>query len=266
MTERERRITYVTAILACILAAGEFFHGGEWMTESGIIHFIAVGFIAFAAHRVLAPRIASDNDFRPLARALTLSMAVFALTHAIEYLSGNVLPLAPHTEQVVIMNLYMAAFFAGVIGAVRMINATKTRLPIGGAISALIGLNLLIVILVLLPAVGYGFSATEGMEQASIMVFCAAFIFTMWVFKILAVRLRIIAPFVRDVMIAYAIVFVSVFPEPVVDVVGIGTIPEYRPELLSHYLFYLGMAVLYLSFDRLRMLGGIYAELEEQKA
>lgn len=266
MTERGGHILQIWFVLCGIVVAGELFGGAEWMTESGIIHFIAVGFVAFAASRMFSKRIASDHDFHPLARALTLSMAMFALTHAIEYLSGSVLPLSLETEMVVIANLYMAAIFVGILGATRMINATKVRLPIGGPVMALLGLNLLIVVVVLLPAVGAGLPANAGMVQASLLVFTAAFIFAMWVLSILFERIPILVRFVREIMVAYAVVFISIWPEPLMDLFGGGAVPEYRAEVISHYIFYLGMAVFFVSFDRLRMFGGIYSELEEAKA
>lgn len=253
MTAQRRNAFGMIALLGAIVGITEFLVGAEVMAEVGIIHFLAVGFVGLAVARMFSKSLSSNMDHRGIARALIVSMAIFAITHAVEYLAHDVLPVSEDTEAVIIANLYMAAFFVGGLGALRLFRKVGDALPFSTLFRILLCLNVIVVLATLFPEAPFGLPADAFMARMSMVVFFATFALMVWILGFLAEQVPTLARFLGRTRVAFGVVVLSAVPEAFLAFFGeVAAIPEHRLEVIAHYLFYTGMILFFLSFDYLR--------------
>jgi hypothetical protein len=259
-------------VLWSIIATGtllvlglELFGKGEWFIEEGYAHIVAVGFAFLAAGRLLARKLTADSEFRPVAIFGVFSMAAIAITHGLEYAGEFVISIPHGSEGMLFMNIYSVGLLGLILGFERIMRTMRrSGVWIQGLFFMLMIALVALTYNIFYPR-GYTFTPNPLSDLLYLCMFTLLTLLTVSVIRRACTVFTVLRSFGRHLYLAIGLVYVSVLPEVFMGHIERLGIPEWRIELIAHYLVYAGLFTFYLAFERLRHFGGIYEELEMEE-
>ncbi|MDO8561182.1 MAG: hypothetical protein Q7R91_03125 [bacterium] len=238
--------------------------GGTFFYSSGLI--IAVLFVILAASRVFGHYYTYDPVLEKFFHASLLAMAVLGVSHLIEFFSIAIIQQHKDTTFVLVANFYLVSLLSIIIGAeffLKIRNLWSTNIQkiceviifILLAFSAVLLLNDQLVSLKLDGPAPYIYGA---------VLFVVGLIAFAEVLKIKHLT-SIASGFVNFLNAGIVLIVLAALPnifhELIENVFGVA---EYKIVYLSHFTFYAALSLLFLAFEKLSFLGGVYEDLKRE--
>lgn len=249
------------AIVVAALTAG----GGTFFERTGLIHAIAVLFIALTAVRVFTRFYLFDPELKILLRATLTAMAVFAVSHLVEFAT---FALAHEYTDVVfanVINFYAISLLIMAYGAetviVRYRKAGEWKLAVLGTAAA--GF-LVLTGLFLAGAVGVSLEPDAFAPYAYVVLVAVALALCIVRWRKLRAMYAWFHRFIDRVLLSAIMVALAAAPNVFYEHLEHIGVDERISIYLSHFTFYAALTVMYLAFDRIQDLGGLHKDIREQ--
>lgn len=257
-----RKITgYVLLILnAAIIIAAEFTGGGILFFEKGIIHGIALIFIGAVAVALSRQYYLADPILKKFLNACLIAFAVFSASHAVEFLSYYFLGKYGDYLFALTLNFYIISLLIMIAGSEIFMRAysgyKSTRFIFILSDIAIVVFAVFSTLLYLNPALISFEPANAAPYFYSFVVLTATFLFWRRILR-LTRAVPQLSGFLNLLgwmagLIAVSAFFYSSY-EIIKDFLGV---PEYQIIYLSHFVFYAGMSLMFVAFQKLSVVGG----------
>lgn len=235
---------------------------GEFFMQTGIVHLIAILFIMLGVSQLFVHYHVHDAFLLPLIRSGSIALLIFSASHVVEFLS--IVYFKTYTDAVFVnvANFYMISMFAVMIGAeyfLRKLNKKPAILSV--EIAGLI-IFLLYTTLIFLQKVHVSLEL-EGITPYIYGIVILAMTF-FGVSRLVAIRKRvtIMIGYINYFIAAFILVACSAQQYIFYDFQTAIGVPSFQIIYVSHFLFYGALTFIFLSFERLTHLGGVYAAIE----
>lgn len=248
-----------------IIALAETIGGGTWFFASGTIHVIAISFVVLALVRTYAHYYTYDPILEKFVHACLAAMAVFAVSHLIEFFSFVVLKSYSDAVYINVANFYLASILLITIGAESFLrvlqgrSAALTRMLIAGIVAlAFLSISLLFNDELMSLEINSPVPYLYTFAVLAALGFC--------IYKVRRIKRLVdfMPGFVNYLLVSVALIgvaaLISIYYEFFVDIFGF---PEYQAIYLSHFAFYISLSSLYLAFGKTNHLGGMLQEVQE---
>lgn len=244
------------AIIIFVEATSMFF------MRTGLIHLIAILFIALGISRIFVHYDVYDQYLKPLIHGGILTLLIFAVSHVLEYFSYSFLYLPYDAIAANVVNLYLAGLLIVVLSVEhflkRIEKEPKILSPVlyaGVSVSLALTVlfffrsNLVRLTLANWQIYGYGLAvvvvAILGIRQL--------------------LRLRshvtILVNFINYFLVSFVLISISAMLYVLNDFLGSAGVSYVQVMYVSHFLFYGALSLMFLAFVRISHLGGVYEGL-----
>jgi hypothetical protein len=249
------------AIVVATLTVG----GGAFFHESGLIHAIALLFIVLAAVRIFTRFYLFDPELRILLLASLAAMAVFALSHLVEFASFTIGHGYTDAAFANVINFYVISLLILLYGAetaiVRYRKAGEWKLAVIGACA--LGL-LVLTVLFLTATLEVSLEPEDVAPYAYAALVAAALASCVVRWRKLRAMYGWFHGFIDRVLLSAGMVALATAPNVFYEHLEHVGVSERLSIYLSHFTFYAALTVMYLAFDRIQDLGGLHKDLREQ--
>lgn len=256
---------YSLAIInAVIIMAALMTGNGMTFIETGLIHVIALLFVAISIWRIFSRPYTYDPIFEKFVHAALFALIVFAGSHIMEFVSMVVLHRYGDSIFANVANLYLIATFALIIGASHFlkIGYLSSIKWLRGIAYALIG-SLLLLVVALMS--GY-FTVSLEADRAIPYVYLSALVISTGIALFEMIKIRkaasVTSGFVNSLMLSVSLIMLAVVPYVLYDVLGNLGVGSIALVYSSHFIFYAALSIFFLGFRNLSW-GGIYQEVRE---
>ncbi|TSA43915.1 hypothetical protein D4R49_01535 [bacterium] len=238
--------------------------GGLYFFETGLIHLIAILFIALAILRSFYHHYTYDPILEKFVHASLFALLVFAGSHIIEYVSMMFLNRYVDAVFANVANFYLISTFAIIIGATYFssINHKTYSSLLRGFSYAIIAVLLLFSLFLFANDRAISLDTQSGASY----VYTFMLIVTGVLAAIEIVRIRRLTPimsgFTKYLLAALIAILVAILPNIFYEVLGDAGIPSYASIYVSHFLFYAALSLFFLAFKKMSYLGGVYEDLK----
>ncbi|MEK9152564.1 MAG: hypothetical protein AAB692_04305 [Patescibacteria group bacterium] len=247
-----------------IIASAQVLGDGHLLYDTGAIRFIAVLFVVLAAIRLFDNFFFSDPILRKIIRSALATTILFASTHTLFYAAGFALDLTRATLTLSMVNYYLAGL---------LILALGPAIALRGYFKSSEVLNYISLIFVaVLPVL------TAVLSESNQQLAPTSFVFYLY----LGITL-IIGPFTLSrilwvkrsfsplkafmTWLAWAVFFITAAASINVLNVAMETnagIPGFQIEYLHLYAFFIAVSIMFLAFDEIKGMGGVYQDIREE--
>lgn len=266
IVEKYLGLGFFLALNLLIIILTETIGGGTWFFETGIIHIIAIGFVVLTGVRVYSHYYTYDPILEKFIHACLIAMAVFAISHLVEFFSFVVLKNYSDAIYINVANFYLGSLLLITIGAESFIRVLKGR-------SAALQ-RLLIAGIVILTALSASLLVNDtllSLEMHSPVPYFYTVITVitlgLCLHKVRQIKRLVdfMPEFINYLLVSVILIgiatLVSIYYEFFVDLLRIA---EYQAIYLSHFAFYASLSALYLAFGKTAHLGGMLEELQKE--
>lgn len=266
-TENTRRIAGILiAINVVIILVAQFAGGGYWFASTGLVHGAAVLFVLLAATKLYTRPLFTDPELRRFTTMNLLALGVFGLSHVMEYVGYNYLKLSSDTLYANVINLYLASLMFMIVGAHSIMVRRDKQARIFSWLLSLAGLLLCLLMIY--------FVANDKVVSLDSDVSLLPWVYAVVIMAVagtafislgkLTKMMPMVRPFSKIMTIASVFVLLATIPEVfskgLMDNVGVSPV---QVLYLSHYGFYIGLSVMYLAFEKLKV-GGVYGDIRTE--
>lgn len=248
-------------IIALTLTVGE----GLFFFETGLIHLIALIFIALAVLRIIYHHYTYDPILEKFVHASLFALIVFAGSHIIEYASMMFLDRYEDSIFANVANFYLIGTLSITVGATyfsginHLSYAARLRKISIALIAALLAFSIFLL-------------ATDGRAISLETEDPAPYIYALFLIiaGVLAVieimKIRHLTPIMRG-FTAYLLgglilILVAILPNIFYELLEPFGIPNYASIYMSHFMFYGALSLFFLAFKKLSYMGGVYEDLK----
>lgn len=249
---------------ALIIVLAETLGNSMLLFQTGVIHMIAISFVFLALLRVFFHYYTYDHILEKFIHASLGAMAIFAISHIIEFVSFVILHRYADAVYVNVANMYLISLLLIAIGAesfLRILQGRPAHL-VRILISIIIGLVLLSLALLWNDEL----ISLEMDSSAPIIYTVATFAaIGLCLTKMRQIKKRVdfMPGFVNYLSISIILIGVAtlsnVYYEYFIDLLGL---PEYQAVYFSHFAFYASLSFLFLAFGKVSHLGGMLDEVK----
>ncbi|MFZ3044195.1 MAG: hypothetical protein WA058_03790 [Minisyncoccia bacterium] len=247
-------------IIALVLTAG----GGRYFFETGLIHLIALIFIALALLRIFFRHYTYDPILEKFVAASAFALFIFAGSHIIEYVSMMFLNRYQDAVFANVANFYLISTLSIIIGATYFSSIDYK------AYSAYLRKTAIALVAGLLLASVYLLTHDKAisLEMVSIWpyVYAAALLGAGILATVEILKIRRLTPimvgFTTYLLSALIAILLAILPNIFYDGLAVLGVPSYLSIYASHFLFYAALSLFFLAFEKLSYLGGVYEDLK----
>lgn len=253
------------AINVAIIIGALTVGGGQLFFETGLIHIIALAFVALAVARIFLHYYTYDPVLEKYVHSALVALAVFAGSHIIEFISLVVLHRYEDAAFANVVNFYLVSILAVIIGAshfaeIRYAKITRLARKIAWVgVAVFLGLAAALIIDDSLISLD-----PENAAPFIYMVVLLA-IGGLALFEILTIKdlTMVAAGFTNYLALSIVFIIIASLPNIFYEVLEhrLG-VESYLAVYLSHFTFYIAISFLFLAFGRLSYLGGVYEDLK----
>lgn len=253
----------LVALNIAIILSAEFIGGGTYFAETGLVHAIAILFVALIVMRILSDYAFSDYIIKGFLRIQLAFFLFLGLVHIYEYFGINVFAL----RGVVVELSVMASYFLWVLGVllaqefVFRIYYKKTFL-FTAVLSAIIVLGFLLLVG---SNISNAFAESLPVWLPQVMLvglagFGVAGILSMM--KIIEI-MPVFREYSYYAIPAMVLLVLSAFSEYLESTYSLNAfrISDVQNLYISHFLIYAVLSLLLIGFGKLKKPMGIYAEM-----
>lgn len=275
MTTLERVFSPRTliAINVLLILVSQFWAGGDAFHDTGLVHIVAILFIALAVTRLFQDYGLYDPLIKRFVSAALIALLFFAASHIVEFIGIAVLDLPPETAIVSVFSVYIASILFLILGVQFVLRKAhrQSSLYSWALVLVLSFLISSIVYVMVRPGAEFHSASAPG---AALALFGIALILIV-IFQIIGfakIRKALPAIGAMQTHLIWASVFIvcsavptmlyQLFDEPL-EHMGFDHV---QTVYVSHYFFYAAASALYLAFGPLGRIGGIYKDLREESS
>ncbi|MDD3531533.1 MAG: hypothetical protein PHV99_03035 [Candidatus Pacebacteria bacterium] len=238
--------------------------GGLYFFETGLIHLIALLFIALALLRMFYHHYTYDPILEKFVHASLFALLVFAGSHVIEYVSMMFLNRYVDAVFENVANFYLISTFAIIAGATHFSSINhKTYSSFLRKFSYAVIVGLFLLALFLLAndrAILLDTASGTSYAYAGMLAIAGALT------SIEILRIRRLTPimhgFTTYLLGALFTILVAILPNIFYEALGDAGVPSYVSIYASHFLFYAALSLFFLAFKKMAYLGGVYEDLK----
>ncbi len=249
-----------------VVIAAEFAGGGFFFAQTGLIHGIALLFIALAISRLFVHYYTFDPALEKFVHATLAALLVFSASHFMEFISYRFLNMAGDAIFANVLHFYLISLLLINVGAEFFLRKVDRRSP------AFIVLYIIgIVVMAGLTSAYFVNDRIVTLAPGSPMIpaysTLVAVIAALGIYKLLRIknRVSIAAGFVNYLLAAYALIAISATQGIYVDILARDFgIPLIQIAYISHFTFYAALSFMFLAFVKFANLGGLYAAAQEE--
>jgi hypothetical protein len=226
---------------------------------------IAVFFIALAIVRIFVRYYSYDPILEKFFQASLAALFVFTISHIVEYFSMSMGAFVNYSDHVLVntVNFYLISLLLIAIGAEAFLKVHDSRSAM--QIRVLIGLIVTFVVLIFVFTTKTDLISLELDEPTPYIYTLLVFAFglmTLMKVKRIGKYVAISTGFTRFLLVAISLIMLSTVPYIFYDLLEeTFGLPIYQIMYLSHFLFYAAVSWVFLAFGRIKISGGVYADL-----
>lgn len=247
-----------TAIIIIVELTGN----GKFFFESGAIHAIAIFFVIAASLEVFIRYYIADPISQKFLKFSALALLILAASHVAEFLSYKVFELFEDAVFTNVANFYAASIFLIIIGA-EFITDTyqkKSRLITWFSIAGLIALAAIIIALMINDEL-------ISLEPSSpTPYFYGLLIISLYIFGLYTMAkvkiVSVLTPFIKYMRIGILLIILATIPNIFYEILEEIGIPEHQIIYLAHFTFFIALSYMFVAFEKLAHLDGLYKEVE----
>ncbi len=246
-------------ILIVVEATGSFF------AMNGLIHLIAVLFVGLGLTRLWTHRDVYDRFLEPLIHFSIFALLILAGSHVAEYFSFRSQHLTHQSIVTNVVNAYMISFLLIIIGTESFLKVLHSRSKIILIISslAICIFSGLFLIFIFQPQL-INLHADSLALYAYITFILLTSGFSSWRLMVLRRHVHIMKNFIEYLIAAIFLICCVALLSILEEVIVALGVPFIQIVYISHFLFYGALSLIFLAFERLMHLEGIYAELRDK--
>ncbi len=258
----ESRLSPITLFLAniAVIAVAEI--TGQLFFKFGIIHIIAILFIALSVVRIFVRYYSYDPILEKFFLTSLAALFVFALSHIVEYFSMSMGAFVNYSDSVLVntTNFYLISLMLIIIGAEAFLRIRDSRSLT--QINVLIGLIAAFIILIFVFETKKDLVSLE-LDNPAPYVYMAMVIF----FGLVALKkigrigkhVGISTAFVKYISVSIILIMLSTAPYIFYELLEAKFgFPLYQIMYLSHFFFYASLSLFFLAFGKVKIAGGVY--------
>lgn len=237
---------------------------GTFFARSGLIHLLAIIFVGLGLVRLWFHTHVHDQYLEPIIHRGILALLVLAISHIVEYVSFMHLKLPRQAIYANVINFYLAGLLIinlGVEGFLRKLrNDSSKIIPTSWIVIA--GFFVLIGILFMNPQ---SVSLSPGSWHVFGYLLATTLVATFSIYRLtllknhVAIMVKFISYFIAAIILISACAVISATEEYIAQL-GVPTI---QIAFINHFLFYGALSLVFLAYERLLHLGGVYDDLEK---
>ncbi len=241
---------------------------GTLFFRTGIIHIIAIGFVFLALLRVFFHYYTYDHILEKFIHACLAAMAIFAISHIVEFISFAVLHRYADAVYINVANSYLVSLLLITAGAESFLMVLHGRSDntIRMIIVAITGLVLLSVTLLIKDNL-----ISLEMDSPAPIIYTVATLGAMGLslFKVHQIKKRVdfMPSFINYLSVSIVLIglaaLTNIYYEFFIDLFGL---PEYQAVYFSHFAFYVALSFLFLAFGKVSHLGGMLEEVKRMNS
>ncbi len=246
-----------------IIFAAELTGEGKFFFDTGLIHGIAVVFILLGFSRIYVHYPSYDPVLENLVHCSLAALAVFSLSHVVEFLSYT---FTNHSEDSIFANVgnfYIISLLLIILGAEFFIKAhdRKAKPVFFWFLNVMIFFQFFIILLFLMK------DNIVSLEPDSPILY--AYITATIVFTVLGVlKLKRIEKLVSisKMFVSYLIVALVLIGFSAIQNISYEVLeqalhfPQFQIIYLSHFTFYIALSLMFLAFTHFQNLSGVYKD------
>lgn len=239
---------------------------GRFFADTGLIHLIAIVFVILALVRAAIHPHVYDRFLEPIIHRGIFAMLVFATSHVVEYAGFMIyfLPRAAISANVV--NFYLASILIVITGVEVFVGkldkfSHRTIKPL----EIIAGFFVLLILYTLSHTRSINLSPSSIQTYAYLTAILTVVFFSLWRLMVLKNRVPLMTNFVKYFMAAFILVGLSALFYILEGILTISGISFLQLIYFNHFLFYGALSLIFLAYDRLLHLGGLYNDIEKMK-
>ncbi len=249
-------------INAIIIVVAEL--SGKFFYNTGLIHFCAIAFIGLAASRLFIHYHIYDHVLEKFLHANIVVLFVWATSHTVEFFSTVIFKLDRELISVSVITIYITGLFIVAFGAESFLRIYSGRskmswtlLFLGAAVSLL-----MIVVFIYQPDF-------LSLETNSLIPYIYTLILILVAYVSLSriIQIKKIVSIVKDLagslMLSYILIIIVAAVEIHYDLFQRLGMEIYQITYLAHFIFFAALSISFLSFAKVKKLGGVYADVEK---
>lgn len=250
---------------AAIIIA-EFAGGGTFFLHTGLIHGIALLFVALAVSRLFIHYYTFDPALEKFVHAALAALLVFSASHFMEFVSYRFLNMAGDAIFANVLHFYLVSLLLISVGAEFFLRKVDRRSPV---LTALYITGIIVMVGLTFAYFANDRIVTLAPGSPTVPAYSAlvAAITALGIYKLLRIknRVSIAAGFVNYLLAAYALIALSATQGIYADILvrDLG-IPLIQIIYVSHFTFYAALSFMFLAFVKFANLGGLYTAAQEE--
>lgn len=237
---------------------------GEFFANTGLIHLLAIIFILLAIIRASMHPHVHDQFLEPIIHRGILAMLIFAISHIVEFSGYMIFSIPDEAISANVVNFYLASTLIVITGVEafvgRLDNSSRN---ITKAIEILVVSFGLLILYILFNTHRISLSSSSWMTYAYTVMIISVNIFSLWRLQTLKQHVPIMTNFINYFFAAFVFIGLSALLYTFERILGESGISTLQVVYLNHFLFYGALSLIFLAYDRLLHLGGIYDDLEK---
>ena len=231
--------------------------------RTGLIHLIAILFVALGALRIFVHYDVYDQYLRPLIYGGILTLLIFAVSHVLEYASYSLLYLPYDAIAANVVNLYLTGLLIVILSVEHFLKRVEkvlrimTPLLYSGMIACLA-----LTILFFFRSGLVRLTPGGPMYSYGLAVLIVTFL---GIGRLLRLRahVTILVNFINYFIASFILISISALMYVLSDVLeGVG-MSYFQVMYISHFLFYGALSLMFLAYGRLSRLGGVYQGVKD---
>jgi len=251
------------AINLLIIMAVEF--SGQLFFQFGIIHIIAVLFIALSVIRIFVRYYSYDPILEKFFQTSLAALFVFAISHIVEYFSMSMGAFIYYSDYVLVntVNFYLISIILIIIGAEAFLRIHDRRSTI--QIKILIGIIAALILTIFIFETKKDLISLELENIAPYIYITLVFIFGLMALlkiKRIGKYVSISTAFTKYLSVSIILIMFSAVPYIFYEFLENNlNFPLYQIMYLSHFFFYGSLSLFFLAFGKVKIKGGLYENL-----
>lgn len=248
------------AVVVLVLTTG----GGLYFLETGLIHLIALVFIALAVLRIFFHHYTYDPILEKFLRANVFALLIFAGSHIIEYVSTMLFDTYEDAVFANVANFYLIGIFSIIAGATFFSGIYHK------SYAFFLRWSSYAIICSLLLFSAYLFTHDNAISFEMNRVAPYLYAFAILIAGVLAAieiyKIRRLTPIMRGfttyLLWALLLVLAAIVPNIFYDAMPAIGVSASLSIYISHFIFYAALSILFLAFKEFSHLGGLYEDVQ----
>ena len=240
---------------------------GKLFFQLGIIHIIAILFIALSVVRIFVRYYSYDPILEKFFQSSLAALFVFTLSHIVEYFSMSMGAFVYYSDSVLVntTNFYLISLMLIAIGAEAFLRIYDSRSA--AQTKMLIGLISTLIILIFVFTTKKELISLElGTPTPYIYIVLVIFFGIIALTKVRRIGkyVAISTAFTKFLSASIILIMFSTIPYIFYDLLQSKfDFPIYQIMYLSHFFFYASLSLFFLAFGRVKITGGVYEEAKK---